>query len=799
MLAFGPVGVRALGPHELLVLVNRASPDSLAVANAYTRLNGIPPENVVFLELPESATAAGASISPDDFRRAIWDPAWKEIRARGLEAQILAWAYSAGFPVRVNTQPPVSIQGFTFVRTQLPPAEQIVTGQWASALFRGPAEPGGRRLPAVSLEQFRPALGINMPLPSMTLAHTGARGLTAEEAIAGLTRSRRTTDTGRRPAGAVWLIAGADVRAQTRAWQFPQAVEELKSMGMEAVVASQPPAARVPVAGLLMGAAEVRPAAYGALQAGAYADHLTSWAAEYSNPRQTKAVEWLRAGAAGSSGAVTEPMSIWTKFPAARLFAHQAAGCTLLEALIQAVASPLQLQLVGDPLSAPWAPVLRVTLTETRDGETRRFSARLDSPSGTPPADWLFLVDGRAVGPLGDPQLIIPSGALPDGAHVLRAVAYVRAPVRHQAFAETEIFVEGPRTVELAAPAAGPLDIHHALRVGAAVRGAAVPAQLAVARGPAVVAATNAARRAEWTLDPARLGAGPVEIRAAAIWPDGAITRSRAVNLVFEPRNRPPRVESATWTPLSGAKTNLTVAVRDPESDPVDVEVFAPLWSRSGLLSDGLPDGVETDGGKAVVQDRNLRLTASEAAAYAVCAWPAAVRTEEVTAQAVVAPDGAEPPARGLAALVYQYQDEKNFRFFGVLADQSAWCLGFCKDGVLRYQRTRGAPLCAGIPVRLTLCAQPGKPLTARVGDEVVFTQKPATSSGLGRVGFAGGVGRAEFSDGARKLAGAASSNGIATVTWPDADALSGEPWRLRARDGRTETWSEVSARGPLP
>ena len=81
-----------------------------------------------------------------------------------------------------------------------------------------------------------------------------------------------------------------------------------------------------------------------------------------SGASQTPLSEFLRYGAAGASGTVTEPYAIAEKFPHPMLQVHYARGCTLAEAFYQSVCGPYQLLIVGDPLCRPWANIPKVTV-----------------------------------------------------------------------------------------------------------------------------------------------------------------------------------------------------------------------------------------------------------------------------------------------------------------------------------------------------------------------------------------------------------------------------------------------------
>lgn len=88
---------------------------------------------------------------------------------------------------------------------------------------------------------------------------------------------------------------------------------------------------------------------------GAVADHLTSHGGRLTGSNQMNALEWLKAGATGSYGAVVEPCNYPQKFPQPEvLMHHYLAGDTLIEAYWKSVVWPGQGIFIGEPLSAPY-------------------------------------------------------------------------------------------------------------------------------------------------------------------------------------------------------------------------------------------------------------------------------------------------------------------------------------------------------------------------------------------------------------------------------------------------------------
>ena len=133
-----PLALYALGPHEILLLVNEKSPDSIEIAEEFARLRYVPDRNLVRLSVPLNKPGKAPEISPEQFTRLIWEPATRAIRDRGIDKQILAWVYSSGFPTTIQTKTPVSIQGLTFLRNRQPSFEEVNNAKYTSPLFCGP-------------------------------------------------------------------------------------------------------------------------------------------------------------------------------------------------------------------------------------------------------------------------------------------------------------------------------------------------------------------------------------------------------------------------------------------------------------------------------------------------------------------------------------------------------------------------------------------------------------------------------------------------------------------------------------
>jgi len=523
----------ALGPHEVLLLVNASSPRSMEVANHYIRERQIPARNVIYLELPYGEKDTPIEIRPADFTRHIWDPARAELQQRGLDRHVLAWVYSIDFPIRISGPVSVSIQGLTFVRNQLPDAELIRKGQYASILYAGPDPGGPAGAPSRSFDRYAAHYGGQMPLPSMMLGFCGPHGLTVEETVAQLRRAGQAD--GKRPQGSVYFWTSADIRSTCREWQYLPVVSELKNLSVSALVSTSPPPPELPLMGMMAGTVWVAPSYMKNLQPGSVGEHLTSMAAMYDRKEQGKATDWLRAGAAASSGAVTEPYALWPKFAHARFFVHYAFGCTILESYYQAIRSPMQILLVGDPLAAPWAFLMELDVREKgeRAGDAEEITFLFDVrkvPSLLSPEFHCF-VDGKFVGRVNKREWALNVQSLSDGYHELRVVAVLPGPIGFQAHDTIGFTLDRRgRGVEVEGPGEFSLNTSsQAVDIALKVRG--YPIRTALICNERLIAVSKADMTGELSFNPALAGAGPVCIQAQAEYEDGEIVRSVPLNL----------------------------------------------------------------------------------------------------------------------------------------------------------------------------------------------------------------------------------------------------------------------------
>ncbi len=422
-LLWGALNVFGLGAHELLVIANRNDPVSVRIARHYMHQRHVPRQNLVLLNILPDDDGNYLSIGRDAFTKQIWEPVCRAISQRNLE-HVLAWVFSTHIPFRVDSSPPVSVQGLVFVRNRNLSHDEIARAVYASPLFVGPSRPDDVLLPPRSIQIAAKSLRDDMPIPAMALGYIGPRGNTESEVMEMLEKSI-AADTSS-PSGSVFFVTGNDIRAQAREWQFHRVQDQLQKMGMDAVITNQLPRRAESILGIMMGTRHVEPDQIGNFIPGAVAEHLTSYGAFFDNPSQTKISRWIAAGATGTAGTVTEPYAVWAKFLHARFYMHYRSGYSLLESYYLSLRHPLQSFLIGDPLMRPWAPQARLQIAGLRNQEMlrtpREIRVDITAPAGVRYDRVVYLINGLIAGE--GRQFRLDPATLEPGLYELRAVGY---------------------------------------------------------------------------------------------------------------------------------------------------------------------------------------------------------------------------------------------------------------------------------------------------------------------------------------------------------------------------------------
>jgi hypothetical protein len=231
---------------------------------------------------------------------------------------------------------------------------------------------------------------------------------------------------------------------------------------------------------------------------------------------------------------VTEPYNNWAKFPHARFHAYYAAGCTALESFYQSIASPVQILLLGDPLSRLAGLPVQIKPI----GLSKEISSDIDAAFV---AEAMFpirtqtlysaLLDGKQIKqPEGNSLIELPFKEMGDGWHEVRMIAQAGMPVMPGGFADIPVFINKKgRSVEIAGMSGrDPQQIV----VNAAAKGDEDPEWVALLWNGRRLA--SAAPGGELVFDERTIGEGPHRIQALAGYEDGMEVRSEPVSFTIE-------------------------------------------------------------------------------------------------------------------------------------------------------------------------------------------------------------------------------------------------------------------------
>lgn len=286
-----------------------------------------------------------------------------------------------------------------------------------------------------SIATKQPTFGTSYLLSTM-LGVSRDFGITRFEVIDGLKKSAKSDYQSIE--GAFLFTKTGDVRTTTRLPFFDLAVNRLKKKGFDArIVEETLPSKAEKCAGLMIGTPTFQLAQSGVeLQPGSIAENLTSLGGAMTDSSQTKATEFIRHGAALSSGAVTEPFSIINKFPNPLIHDAYTDGLTAAEAFYSTVLCPYQLLILGDPLCQPFTKPPRFQLMQPMAEFARKsgIKLRLVQESGRPAIDTVTCtLDGVHVSEvLFESELDLNTSNAPLGWHELRIIAKGTGPLQHR-------------------------------------------------------------------------------------------------------------------------------------------------------------------------------------------------------------------------------------------------------------------------------------------------------------------------------------------------------------------------------
>ncbi|MDA7924035.1 hypothetical protein N9B60_01440 [Mariniblastus sp.] len=369
---------------------------------------------------------------------------------------------------------------------------------------------------------------------STILSVTRNYGINEKQAVEQLQRSIKADGT--QPRGTFYFTDTKDVRSTTRKPNFASAITQLEAMGFETkIVNSGVPVKALDIVGLTCGTPGFDWAASGSqILPGAFCDNLTSFGGMFYRAGQTKCSQFLRYGAAGSSGTVVEPYALQAKFPHPMIHVHYARGCSLAESFYQSVSGPFQTIVVGDALCSPWAIEPAIEVAPSSFENAVKGTLKLIVNAESSPAkvgSLLFYVDGRLEQqtPVVS-ELKIDTRKLADGYHELRIVAVANNLVQTTGRVVLPVVVDNcGHSLELQVKQTEYRDTDNIQVVAKSTLGESIEL-----RHNGRTLMMQAGRDAEFSVPAASLGRGPVQIQGVAISAESGEIASSPVDLVIQ-------------------------------------------------------------------------------------------------------------------------------------------------------------------------------------------------------------------------------------------------------------------------
>ncbi len=319
VLLAGGAHAETLTADRLGVVYNATNAASSRIAAFYAAQRGVPAVNVVGLSVPNEAV-----ISRDEL--AVLRNELIDRLPSSVQSLLLVWSK------------PYAVECMS------------ITTAFAAGYQAGFCEPGCARTtsnPLFDTQGWLPADTTGW-LPAMLLP-------SQDEALARAVIDRGIKADGSQPPGIAYLVRTQDGSRNVRAAGYAD-TEELVASRVRVLEQTTPMQGLLPNAiAYFTGAQHVAELHRISFRAGAAADHLTSTGGILEGSGQMSAIEWLRQGATGSYGSVSEPCNHLGKFPSPAVFLdHYLRGDSLLEAYWKSVAMPGQGLFIGEPLARPF-------------------------------------------------------------------------------------------------------------------------------------------------------------------------------------------------------------------------------------------------------------------------------------------------------------------------------------------------------------------------------------------------------------------------------------------------------------
>ncbi|MFI3136076.1 MAG: TIGR03790 family protein [Methylococcaceae bacterium] len=310
-----------LTAQELAVIVNDADPLSIQIADYYQRKRNIPQKQMIHIRF---------NVHTNVMTQSQFEPLKKQVdrqTPKHVQAFVLTWMQP--FRVDCMSMTTAFARGFDKAYCAVGCLETRKSAYFAS-------------------NSNRPFVDHNLR-PTMVLAgedFTQVKQLIDRGVAADFTH----------PTGSGYLLKTSDAARSSRAAIFPKTAENFKGVWPVYYLEQDVLEYKTDVMFYFTGLEHVANITSNTYLPGAVADHLTSAGGVLAGSDQMNSLEWLKAGATGTYGAVIEPCNFPAKFPHPEILMHfYLRGNTLIEAYWKSVQEPGQGIFVGEPLAKPFA------------------------------------------------------------------------------------------------------------------------------------------------------------------------------------------------------------------------------------------------------------------------------------------------------------------------------------------------------------------------------------------------------------------------------------------------------------
>ncbi len=312
---------RALVAAEIAIIINDADELSKQIGEHYRQQRHIPRENLVHVSFKPGLT----TMSVAEFKRIKTQVDNKT--PPGVQAYVLTWLK----PYRVTCMSITSAFAFGF--------NQDYCAQGCKTTKPSPYFNSDSRAPYSDY-------GIR---PTMVLA--GASFKAVKQLI-----QRGIDSDNTAPGGTAYLMDTHDKNRNVRSLFYDNAIRYMQNSIKVKRIKGQALEDQKDVLFYFTGLVSVPGIETNRFLPGAIADHLTSTGGQLTDSKQMSIMQWIKAGATGSYGAVVEPCNLLQKFPYPLVVMDRyISGESLIEAYWKSVKMPGQGIFVGEPLARPYS------------------------------------------------------------------------------------------------------------------------------------------------------------------------------------------------------------------------------------------------------------------------------------------------------------------------------------------------------------------------------------------------------------------------------------------------------------